>query len=460
MHPAPSSPAAAPVPGPVRFGELRGLPVVGKLLDFRRDRLGLHDECARTGDIVRFPMLTRHVYCISSPELVPALLVDNQDAFVKAPGLATYGRALLGDGLLTAEGDRHRRERKLLAPAFAPKRIAAYGDVMAGLTERMAASWRDGQGLDVAAEMMHLTLAIVGRTLFDADIGGDAAVVGEALTEGMEFMIDRLSLPLPMTWPLPSNKRMAAAVARLDDVVFRIIAERRAAPGDRGDVMSMLLEARDDDGGGMTDRDVRDEIMTLMLAGHETTANALAWTWYLLSQHPTAYDRLCAEVDQVLGGRTPTVADLPRLPWALQVIEEAMRLYPPAYVTARMATRPVRIGPVEVQPREVVMVTIRGIHRRPDLWPEPAVFRPDRFTEAAKRARPRYHYMPFGAGPRICIGNHFALQEAHLIVATLAQRWRFRLMQPADIEPEPLVTLRPRGGVHVEAIARRPAARA
>jgi cytochrome P450 len=438
----------------LRVAELRGLPVFGKLFAFRRDRLALHAECAGAGDIVRFPMLHRHVWCISSPDLVHELLVAQEDGFIKAPGLSVFGRLLLGDGLLTAEKEVHRRKRKLLAPAFAARRIAGNGAVMAALAERTAARWRDGQLIDVAEEMMRLTLAIVGKTLFDADIEGDAAAVGDALTEAMTFMMGSLTLPLPLDWPLPRNRRMRAAVATLDDIVYRIIAERRAAPGDRGDVLSMLLDARDDDGSGLTDRDVRDEIMTLMLAGHETTANALAWTWYLLAQHPDAAARLHAEVDAVLAGRTPAVEDLPRLPWTLQVVEEAMRLYPPAYTIARLAERQVRLGPAVVEPGEVVMVTIRGIHRRPDLWPEPLAFRPERMTEAAKRARPRYAYMPFGAGPRICIGNHFALMEAQLLVATIAQRWRLRLAQHPDLEAEPLVTLRPRGGVHVEAIRR------
>lgn len=438
----------------MRVAELPGLPVIGNLFDFRRDRLALQLEAARLGEIVRVPILHRRIWVVSSAELAAEVLVAQEDAFVKAPALAVYGKELLGNGLLTAEKEAHRRQRKLLAPAFAARRIAGYGATMAAFTERAAARWRPGSLLDIADEMMRLTLAIVGKTLFDADIEGDAAAVGEALTDAMEFMIGNLTLPLPMGLPLPRNRRMRAAVTRLDEIVYRIIAERRATPGDRGDVLSMLLEARDDDGSGLTDRDVRDEIMTLMLAGHETTANALAWTWYLLGQHPEALARLHAEVDAVVGARLPTVEDLPRLPWTVQVIEEAMRLYPPAHAVGRQATREVRIGPATVAPGEIVLISIRGIHRRPGVWPDPEAFRPERMTEAAKKARPRHAYMPFGAGPRICIGNHFALMEAHLIVATIARRWRFRLAQHPDIVEEPLVTLRPRGGVHVEAIAR------
>ena len=438
---------------PLRVAELRGLPVLGRLLHFRRDRLGLHEEAASAGDIVRIPMLHRSIWVISSPDLVQKVLIEEEDAFIKAPGLSIYGKKLLGDGLLTAEHEVHRRKRKLLAPAFAAKRIANYGDVMAAYAERACSRWRDGALIDVAEEMMRLTLAIVGRTLFDADIESEARVVGEALTEAMEFMIDAMTLPLPLSWPLPRNTRMRAAVQQLDEIVFRIIRERRASPGDRGDVLSILLTARDEEG-GLSDEDVRDEIMTLMLAGHETTANALAWTWYLLAQHRDAYDRVFAEVD-ALGGRTPTVADLPRLPWCLQVVEEAMRLYPPAYSMGRMAERPVTIGPVTFQPGEIVLIAIRAIHQRPDLWEEPLAFRPERMTEEAKKKRARYAYMPFGAGPRVCIGNHFALMEAHLLVATIAQRDQrlrldVRVLREAEAE-----ALRGRSGVHVEAIARR-----
>jgi cytochrome P450 len=436
----------------LRVAELRGLPVIGKLLDFRRDRLGLHLACAAAGDLVSFPMPGRKVWVVSSPALAERILVDEAASFLKTKGLGQYAKPLLGEGLLTAEKDDWRRKRKLLAPAFAAKRIHAYGAAMVAYAERAAARWRDGALVDIAEEMMRLTLAIVGRTLFDADVERDAAVVGEAITHAMEFIIDSLTLPLPLEWPIPRNNRMRAAIHDLDAIVYRIIAERRADPGDRGDVLSMLLEARDDDGSGLTDTDVRDEIMTLMLAGHETTANTLAWTWYLLSQHDDAYARLLQEVDAL--GHTPTVEDLARLPWTLQVIEEAMRLYPPAYAISRVAEKPVDLGPVTLAPGEIVLITIRGIQRREDLWPDPLAFRPERMTEAAKKARPRHAYLPFGAGPRVCIGNHFALMEAHLLVATLSQRWRFRLAQHADIAPEPLVTLRPKGGVHVETIMR------
>ncbi|KAB2881920.1 MAG: cytochrome P450, partial [Kofleriaceae bacterium] len=247
-------------------------------------------------------------------------------------------------------------------------------------------------------------------------------------------------------------QRVQRAVGRLDDTVLRVIAERRAARArgapDRGDVLSILLEARDDEGGGLTDRQLRDEIMVLMLAGHETTANLLAWTWYLLAIYPEVERKLEAELDAVLDGRPPTVDDLPRLTYTAQILDEALRLYPPAYVVGRLAERTVQLGGATVQPGEVVLVSIRGMHHSPVYWDAPLEFRPERFADRKARTAPGY--MPWGGGPRVCIGNHFALVEAALVVATWAQRYRFRLAQAAPIEPEALLTLRPRGGVWVE----------
>ena len=442
-----------------RVAELPGLPLVGHLLHFRRDRLGLHRRAARAGDITRCTLGRRPMWMVSSGDLAHEVLVTHEDAFIKGPGLNLFARPILGNGLLTAEKADHRRTRRLLAPAFAARRVASYGAMMVACAERAAARWRAGQHIDLADEMMRLTLASVGRTLFDADIEGDAQAIGRSITHSMQYMLDNLALPLPADWPLPRNRRMKRAVAELDEIVYRIIEERRRRPGDRGDVMSMLLTARDDDGSGLVDLDVRDNIMTLMLAGHDTVANTLAWTWYLLMTHPQVYDRVQAEVDAVCGDRAPTSDDLAKMPLGLMVIEESMRLYPPAYAIGRQAERPIRLGEAAVGAGDVVIIAVHEIHVRPDYWPEPLAFRPERFTEAEKKARPRQRYLPFGAGPRICIGNHFALVEAQLMLATLAQRWRFRIAQPLPIAPEPLVTLRPRGGIRVEVRQRTSAAR-
>jgi cytochrome P450 len=267
----------------------------------------------------------------------------------------------------------------------------------------------------------------------------------------MEYIVRSLTAPvhLPPSWPLPGNRRAQRAVVRLNQTVYRMIAERRAAPADRGDVLSMLLLARDDDGSGMSDTDIRDEIMTLMIAGHETTANALSWTWLLLAQHPRAAERLGAELDAVLGGRAPTVDDLPRLPCALQCLKEAMRLYPPVHTFGREAERDIAIGPMQLRRGDIVLINVFGMHRRRDYYPDPDAYRPERFTEAAEKERPRGRYLPFGGGPRVCIGNHFALMEAQLLLATMAQRWRFSLVEPSPPSPEPLITLRPKGGMRM-----------
>jgi cytochrome P450 len=431
--------------------ELPGLPVIGNLVAFRRDRLGLQLRLARLGPIARYHLGPLPVHVVSDAALAQEILVDHADAFKKAPGLSIFARPLLGDGLLTSEGLDHRRARKLLAPAFAARRIAGYAEVMAAEATRTAAGWADGGRTDLAADMMRMTLAIAGRTLFDADVRGDARVIADALTDAMHAMMAGLSSPLqvPYTWPIPRHRRMRRAVERLDEIVYRIIRQRRATEGDRGDVLSMLLVARDDDGTGLTDRQIRDEVMTLILAGHETTANLLAWTFYALARHPDVRARVEAEIDGVLGGRAPTAADLPKMPYGAMVLDEVMRLWPPAYVTGRTALRDVEIGGHRLARGGSVMVNIYGIHRRPDYYPEPEAFVPARMAPEAKKARPRGAYLPFGAGPRVCIGNHFALMEAHLALAAIAGAVRFELVDHRPAVPEPMVTLRPRGGLPV-----------
>jgi cytochrome P450 len=301
--------------------------------------------------------------------------------------------------------------------------------------------------------MMATTLDIVGRTLFDADLAGEARAVGDALTAAMQYVSRAVLSPVPPSWPIPRTKRGLAAVAALDEIVLRIIAERRTRGGDRGDVLSILLDARDEEG-GLSDRQLRDEIMTLLLAGHETTANLLAWTWYALATEPAVRARLDAELDDVLAGRPPTYDDLPRLPITLAILEEALRLWPPAHAIARAADKDVTAGGVSFVAGDLVLVSVVGMQRRAVYWDDPLAFRPDRFLGGDRRAR-RPGYLPFGAGPRVCIGNHFALAEAQLILAAWAQRFHFRLAQPAPIALEPLMTLRPKGGVWVEPIARR-----
>ncbi|MBS1119164.1 MAG: cytochrome [Deltaproteobacteria bacterium] len=424
-----------------------GLPVIGNLLEFRQDRLKLQDRAAQIGPIARFSLVHIPVYVITCADLAHQVLVADAAAYQKSPGLQ-FLMPLLGDGLLTAEGATHKRHRKLLAPAFAPKRLAAYGEVMVGETRDQIARWRVGQRIDLAHEMMEMTLAIAGQTMFNADVRRDAKVVSESLELGMRSMVANITSPVRLgyQWPLPRHLRMKRAVKQLDEVVYRLIAEGRRIGTDRGDVLSMLLLARDEDGTALSDREIRDEVMTLLLAGHETTANALTWTWYELGRNPGALATLEAELARVLGDRPVTIDDLPALPWNLAIIEEAMRLHPPAYITGRQAMRDVELGGHELPARSLLTVYIRAIHRRADYFPTPLAFKPERMLPDAKKARPRHHYLPFGAGPRVCIGSHFALLEAQLALATMVQHTKLRLLS-THVVPEPLVTLRPRGGM-------------
>jgi cytochrome P450 len=437
------------MPRPVVEGipALPGLPILGNLLAFRRDRLALQDAAARLGPIARISLGHIPVYVIHCADLAHQVFVDQAASFHKSAGMQ-FLRPVLGDGLLSAEGDTHKRHRKLLAPAFAPKRLASYGDIMIAETREQLARWSPRERIDLAAHMMEMTLAIAGRTLFGVDVRSDATTVAHALELAMRSMVESTTSPLQLgyNWPLPRHLRMKRAVRLLDDVVYRLIAEGRKRGTDRGDVLSILLLARDDDGSALTDREVRDEVMTLLLAGHETTANTLSWTWYELGRHPAALARLEAELASVVGARPITTADLPNLPFTAAVIDEAMRLHPPAYMVGREAIRDVELGGHHLPARSVVDIYIRGIHRRADYYPDPLAFRPERMLPDAKKARPRHHYLPFGAGPRVCIGAHFALMESQLALATMVQHARIRPLL-AHVAPEPLVTLRPRGGM-------------
>lgn len=429
-----------------------GRPFVGHLGTFQKDRIGMMLRLARSHpELVqlRIGIIPRFVV-VSSPTLLNEALVTKVASYVKAPGLAVFLRPVLGDGLLTSEHAAHARQRKLLAPVFTPKRIAGYAATMAERTQRFAERLTHGEVVDLSDAMMRLTFDIVGKALFDAEVSSDADAVGEAITTAMKVAMMQLQsfVPVPPFVPTPNNLRYRRAVGQLDEVIYRIIDERRAAGGDRGDVLSVLLETRDETGAGMSDLQVRDEAMTLFLAGHETTANALAWTFYLLAKNPDVRERLEAEVDAL--GAPPTYEDLKRLPYALAVFKEAMRLYPPAYVLARRTIEDTALGGHILKKNTIVILNVIGMHRRPDLFPDPDRFDPTRF----ERELPRGAYLPFGAGPRVCIGNHFATMEGHLLLATLARTVRFDLRSGVEAALEPLVTLRPKDGV-LATIARR-----
>jgi len=361
-------------------------------------------------------------------------------------------KRLLGEGLLTSEGEFHRRQRRLAQPAFHRRRVNSYARVMVEYAEAASARWRDGQELDISDEMMRLTLAVVGKTLFDADVESDADEVGSALTEVMN-LFGYLMLPfseLLEKLPLPPRRRFLRARARLDAVIYRIIEERRRSGVDRGDLLSTLLHAVDEEGDrtGMTDEQLRDEVMTIFLAGHETT---LTWAWFLLAQNPEAEARLHEELDAVLAaGRPPEPEDVPALRYTEMVVAETMRLYPPAWALGRLALEDYEVRGYLIPRGALVLVSQYVIHRDPRFFPDPERFDPARWTPEAKSARPQFAYFPFGGGPRRCVGEGFAWTEAVLILAALARRWRPRLLPGRRVETQPRITLRPgEGGVPV-----------
>ena len=423
------------------------------MIAFRRDSLKFLTRLAREyGDVSQFRIGPQAFYFLNHPEHIRDVLVTHHEKFHKGRALQRSKR-LLGEGLLTSEGEHWRRQRRLAQPAFHRQRIHAYGQVMVEYAARTAGHWRDGETRDIYDEMTRLTLSIVGKTLFDADVEQDADEVGHALTEIME-LFGYLMLPfaelmekLPI---LPPVRRFNRARARLDAIIYRIINERRREASDHGDLLSMLMLAEDEEGGGarMTDEQVRDETMTLFLAGHETTANLLAWTWYLLARHPEVERRLQEEVDAVLAsGRQPSVEDLPALRYTEMVVSESMRLYPPAWAVGRKAIEDHTVGGYLIPRCALLLVSQYVMHHDPRFWPAPERFDPERWTPEARAARPPFAYFPFGGGPRRCIGESFAVMEAVLIVAALASRWRMRLAHDREVEVRPRITLRPAGGM-------------
>ncbi|GIV95852.1 MAG: cytochrome P450 [Herpetosiphonaceae bacterium] len=436
-------------PGP------RGNLLWGSASAIRRDILGFFLHAVREyGDIIRYRFMIWPGYFVNHPDYVKHILIDNNRNYNKnTPGFETL-RWIVGNGLVTSEGDLWLRQRRLMQPSFHKQRLASFATVMTQAAAETAESWeqiaRRGEVLDVDEEMMRLTLKIAGLTLFSMDISGKADTVGQAFTYANKFVTEYLYRRIPRNLPLPRNRKFEEALRTLDQVVSAIIRERRARGEDTGDLLSMLLHARDEDTGeGMDDRQLRDEVMTLLLAGHETTANALTWTWYLLSKHPLVMRRLQSELAEVLGGRLPTVDDLPKLCYTRMVIDEALRLYPPAWMMSRQATEDDEIGGYRIPAKTIVFFSPYVVHRHPSFWENPEGFDPERFTPERSAGRPRFAYLPFGGGPRLCIGNNFALMEAQLILATLAQRYQLELVPGHRVEPEPLITLRPRYGLRM-----------
>jgi cytochrome P450 len=434
-------------PGP------RGLPILGMLPAVRRNPTAVFMSAARRfGEVVYFKIGPRRGYLITSPSDIRHVLQDNARNYHKSP-LYDKLRLSIGNGLLTSEDEFWLRQRRIAQPAFHRHRIAALASVMAEAARDAAAQWETiasaGRPVDIGEEMMRLTRTVVLRALLGADLGPFGAEVDGAWTIINQHIGESFwSLGFTDRWPTPKYRRFQAARAVLRAAVDHVIGERRRSPSDRGDLLSMLMSARDEETGeAMTDEQLRVEVTTFLLAGQETTSLALTWTWYLLSQHPGAARRLEEEIDGVLSGRPPEYADLANLPYARMVVDEAMRLFPPAWGFSRQALNDDELGGYHLPRGWLAFVMPYVLHRLPAFWDDPDAFDPERFTPERSATRSKYVYLPFGAGPRQCIGSHFALIEAQLVLATLAQSYRLQLAPGHRIEPWPLITLRPRFGM-------------
>ncbi len=421
---------------------------------FRSDPLGLLERLAAYGDVVRIDVPGSAAYLLNHPELVRDVLVTGHRTFHKGPTIQA-AKMLLGESLLTSEDETHLRRRRLIQPMFHHERIATYAASMVRFAERAAERWGDGEEVDIQAEMSALTLAVVGDTLFGTDVDEQrSATVRRALTDTLG-MFDRVYSPLfrlLVRLPSPTMRRYRRVESDLNRVIAEMIADRRAAGASGDDLLSLLLRA-EENGAGMSDEEVRDEALTLFLAGHETTAIALTWTWWLLSRNPEAEARLHAELDAVLSERRPSLGDLPNLQFTQAVISESIRLRPPAWAIGRTAVAGHRANGYAIDQGSIVVVSPWLLHHDPRWWPEPGSFRPERWLDDPEG--PRYAFIPFGGGPRVCIGEPFARLEAAMLLASIARRWRFA--SPTDREPDlqAVITLRPRGGLPMVALRRR-----
>jgi cytochrome P450 len=423
----------------------------------RQDTLKVFRDLAAEADIVRFKGKNISQYLLFHPDLYQDVLVTHNASFKKDISYTDpdYGLArFLGNGLIISEGEFWKRQRKLAQPAFHVKRIDAYADTMVEYTLKLLDEWQSDSLRDIDRDMMALTLKIVARTLFDVEMASEVERIAHAM-EVLQHLSDLMRRRWLPKW-LRGDKPDEVTLARqdLDRIVYRLIRERRESGEDRGDLLSMLLQARDDEGRGMSDEQARDEAVTIILAGHETTANALNWTWVLLAQHPEVEAKLHAELDTVLNGEPPTLADLKRLPYTEMVVKESMRLYPPAYSYGRQAKADVVVGDYQIQQGDILTMFSYIIHRDPRWWDDPHAFKPERWTEEHPH-RHKYAYLPFGGGPRVCIGNSFAMMEACLILATIASRYRISLIPGEKIQPQPLITLRPKNGLKMRVADRR-----
>ena len=421
----------------------------GLLADMRQDQLRFYLRMAQIGDIVRFQFGPIVAHAVFHPDYVKHVLQDNNHNYRRSIFMDRL-KPVFGEGLFTSNGAHWRRQRRLAQPAFHRQRIAAFAALMTAATQAMLERWEAarGQSINLLFELNHLTHDITGKALFGTDMSQGASEVEQAITSLLEHFNDRYenAFSVPEILPTVRNYRFWQAIRTLEKVAYRVITERRRNGQDTGDLLSMLLSARDEEtGAGMSDKQLRDEVITFLGGGTETTAVSLAWTWYLLSGHPTIEHTLRTELSEVLDGRIPTIHDIPHLPYTRMVIEEALRLYPPAWLTSRNAVNSDEIDGYPIPARSLILVSPYVTHRHPAFWEEPDRFDPERFTPERVAQRRRYAYFPFGGGPRRCIGDEFALLEAQLILATVVQKYRLHREQP--VQPRPMLSLLPNNGV-------------
>ena len=472
-----AEPSLAPGPPIIQKGKYRFPPGLrsnlvlnaGRGFFDRNNPILLFEYLQRFGRAAHYRILWHHVLLLNDPSDIREVLVDKAQYFVKERTQRRM-KILLGDGLITADGELHKRHRRIAAPAFHRQRIQAYAATIVDHAAAMRDQWQPSKQIDVAAEMMRLALQITARTLFDTEVTPEIATINDEANAVMEMYNNLVAMPRAeelLRWriPVPVLMRFRKSKARLDAVVDAMIARKqaeisaaaRAGKPIGGDLLSMLIAARDEDPTQSSIRklsreELRDEVLTIFLAGYETVANALSWTWLLLGQNPEAEARLHAELDSVLLNtsgqpRLPTLEDLPSLPYTEMVLAESMRLYPPAWAMGRQATQDVEIGPYRVPKGTYLLFSQYILHRNPEYFPEPLAFRPERFTAEAKAQRPKFAYFPFGGGGRQCIGESFAWMEAVLVLATLAQHWRAKVVEDQQIAVQPKITLRPKFGI-------------
>ena len=439
------------------------LPGLGHLLLFARDPLAFFSAMARRGDLVRWRLGPRYNVFLNDPDEIRKVLLGVEKTFSMEADNGYAFTLFAGDGIITTTGEVWRRQRKMVQPGMHPRRVAGYAATMVDLTERMLLGWRDDQIRDIRTDMLALTQRIAARTLFGAEVSGDAAAVGRALDVasreiGAEFR--GLTMFVPAALPTPGRRRLKAAIGEVERVLFRIIEDRRATIGELpDDMLTMLLDARDDDGRPMSDRQLRDETMTLYIAGHETTGNTLTWAYALLARNPDVFDQMAAEIDGVIGDATPGMEHYGRLKYTEAVVKETLRLYPPAWLLPVTAVADVEVAGYTVPAGTSVWMSQWATHRDDRWFPAPSAFRPERFLGDEAASIPAYAWFPFGGGPHVCLGSRFALVETVLVLATVARRYRMVPTSSAEIPPRPLLTLQPGRDVTVRLVRRSTPAR-